>query len=182
MVWLVFGVLLWAGSHLMKRITPGFRAGLGDGPGKAVVSILALLAVGAMIYGYQQAEVTVLWEPPEFLRYVNNLLMMIAVVLVNLGFSRGVLRSKLRHPMLTAVKLWALAHLLVKGDAASVVLFGGLLTWAVVDLILTNRMQPEWTPPAAGPARNDVIYLVVSAAVFGVIVSIHSWLGYPPFG
>ena len=182
MVWLVFGVLLWAGSHLMKRITPGFRAGLGDGVGKAVVSVLALLAVGAMIYGYRQAEVTVLWQPPEFLRHVNNLAMVIAVVLVNLGFSRGVLRTRMRHPMLTAVKVWAVAHLLVNGDAASVVLFGGLLAWAVVDLILINRMQPEWTPPVAGPIRNDVIYLVVSAVVFGVIVLIHTWLGYPPLG
>jgi uncharacterized membrane protein len=182
MVWLVIGVLLWAYSHLMKRVTPGFRAGLGDGAGKGVAAVLALLSVAAMIYGYGQADDIPLWEPPDFLRHVNNLLMLIAVVLVNLGLSRGVMRTKMRHPMLASVKVWALAHLLVNGDLASVVLFGGLMAWAVVDLILINRMQPDWTPPAAGPVRNDLIYLAVSVVVFAVIVYVHTWLGYPPVG
>ena len=182
MIWLVIGVVLWAYSHLMKRLTPGIRAGLGDRAGKGVAAVLALLAVGAMIYGYRQAEAVVLWQPPDFLRHVNNLLMLAAVVLVGLGASRGVLRSKIRHPMLSAVKVWALAHLLVNGDLASVVLFGGLLAWAVVDLILINRMEPVWTRPMAGPVRNDVIYLVAAALGFGVIAYIHTWLGYPPLG
>ena len=182
MVWLVIGVLLWSYSHLMKRITPGFRASLGDGPGKGVVSVLTFLALAAMIYGYKQADPVILWDPPLFLRHVNNLLMLIAVVLVNLGYSRGVLRTRMRHPMLTSVKVWALAHLLVNGDLASVVLFGGLMAWAVVDVILINRMQPDWVRPAPGPVRNDVIYLAASVLVFVVIVAIHTWLGYPPVG
>ena len=84
--------------------------------------------------------------------------------------------------MLTSVKVWALAHLLVNGDLASVILFGGLLAWAVVDVILINRMEPAWVRPAKGPVLNDVIYVVVSAVLFGVIVFVHGWLGYPPLG
>ena len=38
MIWLVIGVALWAYSHLMKRVTPGFRASLRDGPGKGVAA------------------------------------------------------------------------------------------------------------------------------------------------
>ena len=182
MIWLVIGVVLWAYSHLMKRLTPGIRAGLGDRAGKGVAAVLALLAVGAMIYGYKQAEVVVLWQPPDFLRHVNNLLMLAAVVLVGLGASRGVLRSKIRHPMLSAVKVWALAHLLVNGDLASVVLFGGLLAWAVVQLIVINRQEPVWNRPAAGPLRNDLIYAVVALGAFAVITVIHNWLGVSPFG
>ena len=181
MVWLIFGLGLWSFSHLMKRLTPGLRARLGEGPGKGVVSLLALVALGAMIHGYRQAEVTVLWDPPAFLRHVNNALMLLAVVLVNLGLSRGVLRTKMRHPMLISVKVWALAHLLVNGDLASLVLFGGLLAWAVVTVIVINRTQ-GWTPPPAGPWRNDVIYLGVSLVLFAAIVWLHGWLGYPPMG
>jgi uncharacterized membrane protein len=182
MVWLVIGVALWAYSHLMKRVTPGFRASLGDGPGKGVVAVLSLLAIWAMVYGYGAAAVVDLWYPPEFMRHINNLLMVIAVILVNMGYSRGVMRTWLRHPMLTSVKVWALAHLLVNGDLASLVLFGGLLAWAVVDVILINRMQPEWQRPAKGPVVNDVIYLAISAVVVGVIGYLHTWAGYPPFG
>ena len=182
MIWLVIGVGLWAYSHLMKRVTPDLRAGLGDGTGKAVVSALSFLALAAMIYGYRHAESAQLWMPPDFLRHINNLFMLGAVVLLTLGFSRGVLRTKIRHPMLTAVVVWAAAHLMVNGDMASVVLFGGMGVWALVDMTLINRMEPAWVAPQAGPVLNDVIYLVVALAVFGVIVYIHGWLGYPPLG
>ena len=182
MIWLILGVALWSWSHLLKRVSPGFRAGLGEGRAKGLVTLAALVALGLMIYGYKHADTVQLWDPPGFMRPINNLLMVFAVLLVNLGASRGVLRTKMRHPMLTAVKVWALAHLLVNGDLASVVLFGGLMAWAVVDVIRINRMEPDWLPPAPGPVLNDVIYVALSAVLFGVIVYIHGWLGYPPLG
>lgn len=43
-----------------------------------------------MIYGYRSADTVQLWQPPAFLRHINNLLMLIAVILLNLGMSRGV--------------------------------------------------------------------------------------------
>ncbi len=179
MVVLILGVALWAYSHLMKRVTPGFRASLGDQKGKGVATVLTLIALGLMIWGYRGADVIQLWYPPAFMTHINNTLMVIAVVLVNLGASRGVLRTKLRHPMLGAVKVWALAHLLVSGDLASVILFGGILAWAVVDMILINKMT-TWTRPAPGPIRNDILYILASAVLFYVIVLIHTYLGYPP--
>jgi uncharacterized membrane protein len=182
MVWLIAGVLIWSYSHLMKRVTPRFRAGLGDGPGKGVAAVLSLLAIYLMVIGYRGADVVVLWNPPAFLTHLNNLLMVVAVILVNVGYSRGVLRTKMRHPMLGAVKVWALAHLLVNGDLASVVLFGGLLAWAVLDMILINKQTAPWVRPEAGPVRNDVIYLGASAIVFIVIAYLHTYFGYWPFG
>ena len=182
MIWLILGVALWSWSHLLKRVSPGFRASLGDGRAKGLVTVLSLLAIGLMIYGYRNADMVQLWNPPAFLRHVNNALMVVAVLLINLKASRGVMRTWLRHPMLTSVKVWALAHLLVNGDLASVILFGGLLAWAVFDVIRINRMEPAWVRPAKGPVLNDVIYVVVSAVVFAVIVYIHGWLGYPVLG
>ncbi len=182
MTMLILGVLLWAYSHLMKRVTPGFRASLGDGPGKGVASLLTFVALGLMIYGYRQADVVMLWTPPAFMVHINNFLMILAVVLLNLGYSRGRLRGLMRHPMLTSVKLWAVAHLLVNGDLASVILFGGLLAWAVVDVIMINKMEPAWVRPAPGPLVNDAIYLALSAVLLAVISYVHTWLGYFPFG
>lgn len=182
MTLLILGVLIWAYSHLMKRVTPGFRASLGDNGGKGVATVLSLIALALMIYGYRNADYVPLWEPPAFLRHVNNLLMLIAVALLFLQANRGRLRSIMRHPMLTAVKTWAVAHLLVNGDLASVILFGGILAWAVVDVIFINRMQPAWERPAPGPVRNDILYLAVILVVFAAIVWVHTWLGYPPVG
>jgi uncharacterized membrane protein len=183
MIWLILGVLIWAYSHLMKRVTPGFRASLGDSAGKGVATVLSLVALGLMIWGFRTADDVELWTPPAFLRHINNLLMLIAVALLFMRANRGVMRTWMRHPMLASVKTWAVAHLLVNGSLAAVILFGGLLAWAVVDVILINRMQPDWERPAPGPVRNDVIYLVVILAVYAGIVWIHGWiLGMPVVG
>ena len=85
MVWLILGVILWSYSHLMKRVTPGFRAGLGDNAGKLVATVLTFAALALMITGYRAAEVVILWEPPGFLRPISILLMLVAVILVTLG-------------------------------------------------------------------------------------------------
>ena len=178
---LVLGVLAWAYGHSMKRVTPAFRARLGD-RGKALAGILSLVGLLLMIWGFRGTPVVTLWSPPTWLKHVNNLLMLIAVVLVSMEANKGVMRTWLRNPMLTSVIVWAVAHLLVNGDLASVILFGGMLIWAVGDMVAINRMEPAWTPPAPGPVSRDLLHLAIAAVVFVVIVLIHTWLGYPPLG
>lgn len=179
---LVVGVLLWAYSHLMKRVTPKFRANLGESKGRMVAAGLSVLAIVFMVVGYRSAEIIQIWNPPAMLRHVNNLLMLIAVYLFIVRYSQGVIRTKMRHPMLGAVKVWALAHLLVNGDVASMVLFGGVLAWAVVDMIMINKMQPEWRRPTRGSVMSDVFFLVPALILLGAIAAVHAHLGYPVFG
>ena len=78
-----------------------------------------------------------------------------------------------RHPMLTAVKTWAAAHLLVNGDLASVVLFGGMLAWAVVAMIGSNRRDGEWVKPEPGTTKGAVMHVVATIVIFAVIIGIH---------
>jgi hypothetical protein len=88
----------------------------------------------------------------------------------------------IRHPQLTAVKTWAVAHLLVNGDLASVILFGGLLAWAVVEVILINRAEPRpaLNPPApVGKELGAVLGAVLATAAIGWV---HNWLGVWPYG
>ena len=84
--------------------------------------------------------------------------------------------------MLGAVKLWALAHILVNGDVPSFVLFGGLLAWAVMEVILINRAEPEWTPPPPAPKSKEIRAILVAAAIYALFAAVHYWLGYPAFG
>ena len=181
MILLILGLMLWSGSHLFKRLLPDRRAAMGDA-GKGVVALLSLAGIVLMVIGYRAAPYIEVWSPPAFLRHVNNLLMVVAVYLLGVGYMWGVVRTKLRHPMLGAVKVWALAHLLVNGDVASIVLFGGLLAWAVVSLILINKAVPVWVRPEVGPVRNDLIHAGVSIVLFGIISYVHIWLGVSPFG
>jgi uncharacterized membrane protein len=90
--------------------------------------------------------------------------------------------TKIRHPQLTAFKTWAVAHLLVNGDVASILLFGGLLAWAVVEVIAINRAEPAWTPPPPAPVSKEIMAVVGAVVVTGIVGAIHGWLGVWPFG
>jgi uncharacterized membrane protein len=194
MALIVLGLALWVGAHLFKRLAPGPRARLGD-PGKGLVALLVLLSVVLlsvvlMVWGYRGsdwlgiagAQHVDLWYPPGFLTHVNNLLMLLAVYLYAASGMKTRITRAIRHPQLTAVKTWAVAHLLVNGDLASVVLFGGLLAWAVVSVILINRAEPRGPLPEPAPMGKEIGAVVGTVAVYGAIAWVHNWLGVWPFG
>ncbi|MCR9147928.1 MAG: NnrU family protein [Rhodobacteraceae bacterium] len=182
MIYLFLGVLLWSGAHLFKRLAPDARAAMGDTAGKGIIAVLLLISIVLMVYGYGRADGAFFWGRHPALVGVNNLLMLLSVYLFAASGMKTGLARKMRHPMLGAVKVWALAHLLVNGDVASFVLFGGLLAWAVVEMIVINKSQPDWTPPPPAPKSKEIVAVVASVVIYGVIVVIHYWLGYPAFG
>ena len=177
---LVLGLLIWVGAHIFKRVAPEQRAAMGD-KGKGVVAVLLLVSLGLIIWGYRGAEFINVWYPPSFMVHINNLLMLIAVFVFGMSATTGRLRGKMRHPQLTAVKIWAVAHLLVNGDLASIILFGGMLAWAVLEVILINRAVPVWDRPQPGEAKKDVVLVVITVVMFALMTGIHAWLGVSPF-
>ncbi|MEQ9261517.1 MAG: NnrU family protein [Roseovarius sp.] len=181
MIWLILGLLLWTGSHLLKRLAPGPRAAMGDA-GKGVIAVANLAAIVLMVIGYRMAEGAFFWGRSPMLVGINNLLMLLSIYMFAAAGMKTALARKMRHPMLGAVKVWALAHLLVNGDVPSFVLFGGLLGWAVLAMILINKAEPNWTRPAPAPMRKEIIAVVATLVIFGAIAGIHGWLGYPVFG
>lgn len=180
MVLLILGLALWTGAHLFKRLAPARRAAMGD-KGKAVFGLLILVSVVLMVIGYRGADTAQLWSPPAFLTHVNNLLMLLAFYLYAASGMKTRITRVIRHPQLTAVKTWAVAHLLVNGDLASVVLFGGILAWAVVSVIVINRAQRDWTRPAPAPLGKEIGAVVGAVVVLVAVGWIHTWLGYWPY-
>lgn len=177
----VFGLVLWWGGHLFKRLAPGARAQMGE-KGKGLFGLILLASVVLMVIGYRGWLSPQVWNPPAFLTHLNNLLMLLAIYLYAASGMKTAITRKIRHPQLTGFKTWAVAHLLVNGDLASIVLFGGLLAWAVIAVILINRAEPAWTRPAPAPMAKEVQAVVGTLVVYGVIGAIHAWLGYWPFG
>jgi uncharacterized membrane protein len=181
MALIVLGLALWWAAHLWKRLAPTSRARLGD-PGKGLVALGVVAGVVLMVMGYRGVEHIDLWYPPAFLTHVNNLLMLFAVYLYAAsGMKTGITRV-IRHPQLTAVKTWAVAHLLVNGDLASVVLFGGILAWAVVEVILINRATERGPLPEPASVGKEIGAVVGALLVTGAIGWVHNWLGVWPFG
>ncbi len=184
---LIAGVALWAAAHLARRLAPDLRARIGDpsnpkDPSKAVFAVLILLALVMMIFGYRWAGFVQVWYPPAWTIHLTNLLMVLAFYIYGAGAMRVRLAQKIRHPQLIGFKTWAVAHLLVNGELRSILLFGGLLAWAVVEVIVINRQEGrDGTRPEWGGATREAIHAAVTLAIFVVVALIHWWLGVYPF-
>ena len=182
---MIAGLVLWIGAHYFKRIAPDARAKLGE-PGKGLVAVLILAGLALIIVGYRNSELGLVqvWFPPSWMIHNNNLLMLLAFWVFGSSAAQGAKAwpaNRIRHPKLTAVKIFTLAHLLVNGDLGSTILFGGMLAWAVVSVILINKAEPEWTRPETALERTYIRLGVISVVLFSVVAGVHNWLGYWPF-
>lgn len=178
---LILGVALWCGAHFFKRAAPGPRAQMGQG-GRGLLAGLLILSVILMIMGYRLSDGPNWWGASAPLKGINNLLVLAGIYLFAAAGMKTRITRHIRHPQLTGFSLWAVAHLIVNGDLPSFILFGGLLIWALAEMVTLNRAQ-GWTPPTGPfPARKEIMAVAGAVIVMGVIGLIHSWLGYNPFG
>ena len=185
MTLMILGLILWTAAHLFKRVAPDARAALQDRMGDASKGLFAgilLLSVVLMVVGYRGTSTAVYWDRSAATTGINNLLMLVAVALYGVGNSKSRLRPMMRHPMLWGTVVWALAHLLVNGDVASIVLFGWIAVWALVEMPLINRAVHSYVPYEGGSVAGDVRLAVITLVVYAIIGGIHAWLGYNPFG
>ena len=106
------------------------------------VPSVALVPLAMLIWGFGLArqQPVQLWNPPIAMRHVAALLTLISFVLLAAAYVPGNgIKARLHHPMVLAVKVWALAHLLANGNLAHVLLFGSFLLWAIVDYASARR-------------------------------------------
>ena len=182
MFFLILGTGLFQGIASVRIVSPSWReariAAIGEGPWKAAYSIASLAALVLMIWGYSLArpEAPVLFEPPVWLKHVAVLLMLFAFILLAASvLPAGRLKAAARHPMLVAIKTWAVAHLLANGDLASIVLFGSFLAWAVADRVSVKRRGDMGPPP--GPAVWDVVAVLIGFLAYILFLwRLHAWL------
>ena len=182
MLMLTLGVLLWSLAHLFKRLAPATRAGMGDG-GKLVVTLALIGSIALMVSGYQSATGAIWWTRQPAWELLNNALMLFAFYLMAASSLKVRITAFIRHPQLTAIKAWSVGHLLVNGDGPSLVLFGGLLVWAVASVILINRQDGKASLPSIEVSiSREVLAITASAVLYFAVVQAHAYLGYPVYG
>lgn len=187
---LILGLLLFLGAHSVSIVAPDWRnrmaARLGPIAWRVLYSVVAIVGFLLIIRGYSAArlEPIVLYVPPLWLKHVAALLMLPMFVLLLAAYLPGRIQTATKHPMLAGTKLWAVAHLLVNGAVADLLLFGSFLAWAVVDRISLKRRTPRPAPALPTGRFNDAIAVVGGLALYVVFaLYLHvRWIGVPPFG
>jgi uncharacterized membrane protein len=150
----------------------------------SLTSVAGLVWLGfAFAQARQAPSDEVLWAITPITRDVQIALQLAAMLLVAPGLAtpnptsvrqegaldrpdvvRGMLRIT-RHPFLWGVAIWAAGHLLVKGDRASIVLFGSLLFLALfgtasIDAKRRRALGAKWDAFAA--QTSSVPFLAIA--------------------
>jgi len=135
---------------------------------QALFALISIAGLFLIVRGFGSAGTVTLWEPPlSWSRHATFLLMLPVFPLLVAAYLAGQVRRFVPHPMLMAVKLWAVAHLISNGDLASLLLFGGFLAYGVVNLIsIKRRQRAKGVVPKSGPLRNDVIAVAIGLALY----------------
>jgi uncharacterized membrane protein len=147
-MWLLLvGLGLFFVAHLVPT-RPDLRARLvarfGAGRYSGLFSVVSLVALAMIVWGYGRMQGLArgnpqVWDPPAWSKHVTMLLMVPALILLVAAYVPSRIRNATGHPMLIAIMLWALGHLLANGDLASLLLFGSFLAYAVYDRISVGQ-------------------------------------------
>ncbi|MES2896888.1 MAG: NnrU family protein [Pseudomonadota bacterium] len=141
--------LLVSGTRLRDAIT----GAIGPGPYMGLFSLASIAGLTWLGFAFAAARgdpgAVAYWEVTPITRHLQLGLQLLAMLLIVPGLTtpnptsvrqegalerpdvvKGMLRIT-RHPFLWGVAVWALGHLLVNGDRASLVLFGSMLVLAL---------------------------------------------------
>lgn len=207
--------------HLLisgTRVRDGLIARIGQGPYMGLFVVLSIAGLVWLGFAFGEARASPAnapyWSVGDASRHVQMALQLVAVLLIVIGLStpnptsvrqesaierpvRGLLRVT-RHPFLWGVALWALGHLVVNGDRASLILFGSLLLLAVagtasIDAKRKRALGEAWdgfaaqtsnVPFAAIVAGRQRLMLgeigvwriLAAVAVYLALILAHPWI------
>jgi len=173
-----FGV---SGTRLRDTLVMRLGAGLYRG----AFALASVIGLGWMIYAYRHAPTVDLWGVLLGFRPAAYVLVFIAFLFVVIGITtpsptrvgmeskvgqgtdaaRGIVRIT-RHPFLWGTALWALVHLIVNGDLASLILFGSLLVLAIggtlsIDAKRRRNFGEQWLKFAS--VTSDIPFAAIAA-------------------
>ena len=185
MALLILGVLLWSAVHFIPSLAPSTKQSMigkmGENGYKGVFSLLMLSALGLIIFGWRSIEQPAYpYHLPIWSRHLGMLLVLVAFFLFASSGQATRINRIVRHPQLTGMITWAIAHLMMNGDSRSLVLFGGLGLWALLEIIFINRRDGEWVKPEPEGWGKEAKVAIICGVVFGAVAFAHPWLSGVP--
>ncbi len=178
---LAFGVLLWSVVHLFSAVAVGGRKTLinrmGENPYKGIYALLLILSLYLIISGWgSTVPEQIFYNAPDWGGYAAGLLVFVGFILFIAPYPPNNFKRILRHPQLISVVCWGAGHLLAIGSPRSIVLFGGLTAWALVEIVMINRRDGEWIKPDKVSHMKDLSLVLFGSLAFAVFLFTHHLL------
>jgi uncharacterized membrane protein len=190
-MWLA--ALFWLALHLFVAgpLRRGLVARLGERVFFGLFSLLSVIGLVWLVFAYRAAPFVPLWPTAPWAGYVALPLVLVAFTLVVLGRGRsnptstrqkpigagrlpvhGITRVT-RHPRLSGIALWAMAHLLVNGHLAALLLFGAILVTVLNGMASIDRKRrlavgaAAWDDFAAHTSRLPFVAILAGRTPSG---------------
>ena len=152
--------LAFLATHFISStpLRPALAKAIGEKGYLGAYSLLAFITLGWMIWAYNRTAAEPLWDG---LRLAPAILMPFSFILLACGLlsrnptlvgadkllkspepARGIIRVT-RHPMMWGFILWAVAHILARGELKATVFFGAFLVLAALGALLIDRRKEK---------------------------------------
>ncbi|ATX80608.1 putative membrane protein [Mariprofundus aestuarium] len=173
---LIAGLIVFIGIHLIPAkvsLRELLVGRIGENGYKVGFALISMAGLALIVTGKGSAEFIEFYEPPSWGMHVTGLLMLFAIVSMVSFKLETSFRRVTAHPMLWGITFWSVGHLFANGDAASLLLFGSFLTYALFAMASANQR-------GARPAGNkislmqDGIALVVSSLIYVALMMMHA--------
>lgn len=174
-------MILFIASHLVP-LRPHIRGWLVVRMGPRIFSItygtISIAILAWLIAAAAKAPYVRLWSYQEWHHWVPWSLMPIACLLAVLGLARANplsfggrkegqfdperpgIAGVTRHPILLAIILWSLAHIVATGRLSYVVLFGMFLCLGLFGMVIIDRRkQRQWGEPVWRETARQTAFL-----------------------
>lgn len=184
MAWLICGVVIWSAVHLVPSLARGLRQGLidrmGEGRYKGIFTLLIVASLVLIVLGWRSTPEEYVYVLPAWSRTVGWILMVVSFILFGAAQYKTAIKRVIRHPMLTAIVLWSVSHLLMNGTTRAIVLFGGFGIWAIVEMLLINAREGAYTKPDAPGLKSELRGLAISAVILVIALFLHPYFAGVP--
>ncbi len=178
MIWMIAGLVLFFGAHVFSSARGARQkliARIGEGPYKALYSLISLAGFVLIVAGMAKAPRTELWMPPEWGRFAAVWFMPLALISLAAAYVPGNIRRMTAHPMLWGVTLWSLLHLLANGDLAGLLLFGAFGLYSVHAMSSQNARGAK-PSTRKRPIAYDVASVAIGLLLYWLLLRYHGKL------
>ena len=174
---LILGIIIFFSIHLvpifpLKNILINR---LGENKYKGLFSLIALVGLLIIIYGFRSADLYHIWDPLPYSKEIALALMPISIILLAAANIKTNIKRFIKHPMLIGILIWSFVHLLANGDLRSIILFASFGVYALIDIIfskkvLTTNIAANYT------LSKDIMVIIIGLVVYFIVVYFHQFI------
>ena len=174
---LILGIIIFFSIHLVpiSPLKSILINRLGENKYKGLFSLIALIGILIIIYGFSSADYYPIWDPLPYSKGLALTLMPISIVLLVGANIQTNIKRLTKHPMLIGILIWSFVHLLANGDLRSIILFVSFGVYALIDIIFSKKVLTT-NNTANYTLTKDIIVVIIGLLVYAIIVYFHQYI------